>query len=503
MQGAVHQTYGIADRIDPRSRKSPRGYIQLAFERTIAIVACQPSHTRMGLHRSGVGPLHIHPVLQFTIEYKYVVVVYAARGEITEGVALIEPEIAIAIGETELEHGHRVERARVGGESLIHELDHWLIGVIGARDAARSPEQGRKRQDEDEAWHRHKIRQLRPAMPPTRPAAIESLRQSVFALREHDDPAFDRTAIALFRLHGRHNPVYREFIGHLGVNERSVRSVNQIPFLPIGFFKRHRVGIFDESDAEAIFKSSGTTGNTQSYHHVADLSVYQQSLYEGFVRAYGDPADYRILALLPSYLGREGSSLVYMMHQLMRASGHGQNGFFMDRLPTLAKILARPDPQGRNTLLVGVTFALLDLAERHPQLLKDTIVMETGGMKGRRRELPRSEVHSTLMSAFGVEAVHSEYGMTELLSQAYSKGKGIFACPPWMRVVLRELNDPLTPASGRTGAINVIDLANMWSCPFIATDDLGRMHAGGDFEVLGRADNTDVRGCNLMVEELT
>jgi len=318
----------------------------------------------------------------------------------------------------------------------------------------------------------------------------------------HDDPAFDRTAIALFRQHVRHNAVYRDFVGHLGVDVRSVRTVAQIPFLPIGLFRGHRVGIFDDAGAEAVFASSGTTASAQSHHHVADLSVYQQSLYEGFVRAYGDPADYRILALLPSYLGREGSSLVYMMHQLMHASGHGQNGFFMDRLPTLAKILARPDPQGRKTLLVGVTFALLDLAERHPQMLKDTIVMETGGMKGRRRELPRSEVHEILMSAFGTGAIHSEYGMTELLSQAYSKGDGLFTCPPWMRVVLRELNDPLTPATGRTGAINVIDLANLWSCPFIATDDLGRMHPGGAFEVLGRADNSDVRGCNLMAEEL-
>jgi len=500
MQGAVHQANGIAYRIDPRGRKGPRGYVQLALERTIAIVACQSSDARMGLNRCGVGPLHIHPVLQFTIEDKYVVVVDAARGEITEGVALIEPEIAIAICEPELEHSHRVERARVGGKGLINELDHRLNGVIGPWYATHSPEQSRQRQYEDDAWHRPKIRQLRPAMP--RPAAIESLQPSVFALRELDDPAFDRTAIALFRQHARHNAVYRDFVGYIGVDVRSVRTVAQIPFLPIGLFRGHRVGIFDEVVAEAVFASSGTTGAAQSYHHVADLSVYQQSLYEGFVRAYGDPSDYRILALLPSYLGREGSSLVYMMHQLMHVSGHGQNGFFMDRLPTLAKILAKPDPQGRKTLLVGVTFALLDLAERHPQVLKDTIVMETGGMKGRRRELPRSEVHNILMSAFGIRAVHSEYGMTELLSQAYSKGEGIFACPPWMRVVLRELNDPLTPATGRTGAINVIDLANMWSCPFIATDDLGRMHPGGTFEVLGRADNSDVRGCNLMADEL-
>ena len=327
------------------------------------------------------------------------------------------------------------------------------------------------------------------------------LRTSVFGLAEHDDPAFDRCAIDLFRIHARHNPVYREFVKYLGTDVRAVRKWADIPHMPIRFFKSRSVGIFYEGvEAETIFESSGTTGTERSFHHITDLSVYDQSLMDGFYRAFGDPSDYRIIALLPSYLDRPGSSLVYMMEVLMRASGHRHNGFYLDRLTALAKLLAKPDGQGRTTLLVGVTFALLDLAERHPQPLTNTLVMETGGMKGRRRELPRHEVHELLKRAFGLNAIHSEYGMTELLSQAYSKGDGVFQCPPWMRVGLREVADPLAIEKGRTGAINITDLANLWSCPFIATDDLGRLRANGCFEVLGRVDNSDVRGCSLMVQ---
>lgn len=330
---------------------------------------------------------------------------------------------------------------------------------------------------------------------------LSVLRTAVFGLADHDDPAFNRCAVDLFRIHARYNPTYREFLIHLGTNVRSVQKWTDIPHLPIRFFKARQVDIFYETtEAEAIFESSGTTGMDRSFHHVADLSVYDQSLMDGFYRAYGDPSDYRIIALLPSYLERPGSSLVYMMEVLMRASGHRHNGFYLDRLTALAKLLAKPDPQGRTTLLIGVTFALLDLAERHPQPLTNTLVMETGGMKGRRRELPRHEVHDLLKHAFGLDAIHSEYGMTELLSQAYSKGDGLFNAPPWMRISLREVADPLSTEKSRTGAINVTDLANLWSCPFIATDDLGRLRPNGDFEVLGRIDNSDVRGCSLLLQ---
>ena len=243
----------------------------------------------------------------------------------------------------------------------------------------------------------------------------------------------------------------------------------------------------------------GTTGVTSSKHYVHDLDVYRKSSLKGFRRTYGNPSDYCILALLPSYLERSNSSLVHMAKLLIRESGNRDSGFYLDKLSSLAKLLKKNADRGKKTLLIGVSFALLDLAEKYPMRLTDCLVMETGGMKGRRTEMPREQLHAILKDAFELDVVHSEYGMTELLSQAYAKGNGLFECPPWMRVMVRDVTDPLSPSPKATGAMNIVDLANIYSCPFIATDDLGRLHGNGKFEVIGRIDNSQIRGCNLMV----
>lgn len=253
--------------------------------------------------------------------------------------------------------------------------------------------------------------------------------------------------------------------------------------------------------AELVFESSGTSGTDPSFHHVADASLYQKSFSTAFHHFYGNPAKYCILALLPAYLERSGSSLVYMMDQLITESKHPQSGFYLNNLEELSLILQKRNEDRTPTLLVGVSFALLELAEKHPMILgENSLVMETGGMKGRRKEMVRSELHEQLKMAFGLNTIHSEYGMTELNSQAYSKGDGIFQSPPWMKVVVRDPNDPLSllPA-GQSGGINIIDLANLNSCSFIATADLGKVFEDGSFEVLGRFDHSDIRGCNLLL----
>lgn len=314
-----------------------------------------------------------------------------------------------------------------------------------------------------------------------------------------DTPGFNALALDLFRLHAEKNPVYRGFLNALQVDPDAVRSVNDIPFLPISAFKNHTV-LLEGLDPVIRFTSSGTTGPETSTHPVPWPALYERSFLTSFTRVYGDPKGWRILALLPSYLEREGSSLVHMAHRLIKATGDPLSGTFLHRYDQLADRLRSSADQGRKTLLIGVTFALLDLAERHPQPLPDLVIMETGGMKGRRKELVRSELHRILMDAFGLPAVHSEYGMTELLSQAWSTRDGLYRCPPWMRVMIREVNDPFSrQRTGRTGGIDVIDLANIASCPFIATQDLGRQHQDGTFEVLGRFDHSDLRGCNLLL----
>lgn len=311
--------------------------------------------------------------------------------------------------------------------------------------------------------------------------------------------SFESVALEVFQYQSAHCAVYSEFIQSLGIKPISIQKVSDIPFLPIQFFKTHSV-ISGEQDPQITFSSSAT-GGVQSRHSVTDLSVYEESFRKSFKKFYGDIEQYAILALLPSYLEREGSSLIYMVDDLIRKSGNSRSGYFLYDHEKLYQALESLKSKNTPIILIGVTYALLDFAEQYQLDFPDLIVMETGGMKGKRKELIREELHALLCRGFGINAIHSEYGMTELLSQAYSKGDGIFECPPWMRVAIRDINDPFELlGAGKTGGINVIDLANLNSCSFIATQDLGRLNRDGHFEVLGRFDNSDVRGCNLMVQ---
>ena len=335
-------------------------------------------------------------------------------------------------------------------------------------------------------------------MPAVPPYLDPQLLERVFEV--DGDTAFNAQALELFHLHAAHNPVYRGFLNGLGVTADAVDSLERIPFLPISAFKNHRV-LLEGLDPTSHFTSSGTTGATTSVHHVPWPSVYERSFMRSFTRAYGNPATWRIVALLPAYLEREGSSLVYMAQRLIEATEDPLSGTYLYKYEEVSALLRRSEAEGKPTLLLGVTFALLDLAEYFPQPLPHTVLMETGGMKGRRPEIVRDELHRILKEAFRVPAIHSEYGMTELLSQAWSKGEGRYTAPPWMRVMVRDPNDPLGYLPhGRTGGLNVIDLANVASCPFIATQDLGRIHHDCTFDVLGRFDHSDLRGCNLLME---
>lgn len=311
---------------------------------------------------------------------------------------------------------------------------------------------------------------------------------------------FRAAALEVFRFQSAEVPVYRDYLAALKVDPALINRVEQIPFLPVEFFKSHRI-IREGLEPEVVFESSGTTLSLPSLHHVADAALYRNSFMKGFKRFYGAPKDLCILALLPSYLEREGSSLVYMMAHLIGESDHPRSGFYLDNLEELSSILVERNRDGHPTLLLGVSFALLGLAEKFPTKLKTNItVMETGGMKGRREEMVRGELHDTLSTAFGLANIHSEYGMTELLSQAWSQGQGIFKCPQWMDVLVRDPNDPLSLLeTGSAGGLNIIDLANLNSCSFIATGDLGKCYKDGSFEVLGRFDHSDIRGCNLLV----
>lgn len=322
--------------------------------------------------------------------------------------------------------------------------------------------------------------------------------ENIFNIK--DEKTFRAVALEVFHFQCVTVPVYREYLAALKVDPQKVNTLEQILFLPVEFFKSHRI-IREEMEAEMVFESSGTTLTTPSRHHVTDTAIYRKSFMKGFRNFYGDPENLCIVALLPSYLEREGSSLVYMMDQLCGLSEHPDSGFYLDNLEELSSILRKRNQDGCPTLLLGVSFALLDLAEQFPLKLKNNItVMETGGMKGRRKEMVRGELHEVLTRAFGVNKIHSEYGMTELLSQAYSSGDGIFRCPPWMDVLIRDPHDPLSLlGKGQSGGLNIIDLANVYSCSFIATGDLGRRAADGSFEVLGRFDHSDIRGCNLLV----
>lgn len=329
---------------------------------------------------------------------------------------------------------------------------------------------------------------------------MNDLKNKIFSPDGYD---FNKLALDVFRFQYQNNKIYQEYVTMIGTNVSNIKTTYDIPFLPIRFFKTHDV-VTTNFVPEIIFASSGTTGMTNSRHLIKEAAIYKESFINTFVNFYGDIKDWCIIGLLPSYLERENSSLVYMVNELIRESNHPDSGFYLYEFEKLRETLSRLEISKQKTLLIGVTFALLDFAKAFPIKLSHTIIMETGGMKGRKKELLREEVHTILQNAFGIAKVHSEYGMAELLSQAYSSSSGIFRSPPWMKILLRNEDDPLTiqqSAYNHTmrGIINIIDLANIYSCSFIATDDLGVLHKDGSFEVLGRIDNSDLRGCNLLV----
>jgi hypothetical protein len=309
---------------------------------------------------------------------------------------------------------------------------------------------------------------------------------------------FKELALKIFQLQYAGNTVYNKWVNALNINIGAITEISDIPFLPVSFFKTDKV-ITGNVEAEHVFESSGTTQTINSRHFVRELDLYTDSFIEGFRKFYGNPQDWCIIGLLPSYLERKGSSLVMMVEELIKLSGNSDSGFYLYEFEKLANVLQELEARKQKTLLVGVTFALLDFAEQFPMNLEFTTIMETGGMKGRRTEMVREEVHAILKGQFNVPAVHSEYGMTELLSQGYSFGEGIFNTVPWMKVLVRDEDDPLLVTEKGRGLINVIDLANIYSCSFIATDDVGRIFDDSSFEVLGRRDNSDIRGCSLMV----
>lgn len=320
---------------------------------------------------------------------------------------------------------------------------------------------------------------------------------TVFDLQSESD--FNNLSIKIFNFQYDNNPIYGRFAESLGVKKEMVKHYTQIPFLPVEFFKTHDVVSVKVSDKALVFTSSTTTSQTPSKHIVNDIKVYEESFLKGFELFYGKPNDYCILALLPGYQERSGSSLVYMFDRLIKLSGDVNSGFFLHNYEELITKIQELNKSGKKTILIGVTYALLDLAEKGIQLNNNFIVMETGGMKGKRREMIKEELHAHLKQKLGMAAIHSEYGMTELLSQAYSEADGIFECPPWMKILIRDTEDPLSLiGENKTGGINIIDLANWQTCSFIATKDLGRI-SGNTFEVMGRFDNSDVRGCNLMI----
>lgn len=326
---------------------------------------------------------------------------------------------------------------------------------------------------------------------------IKPRKQQVFAI--NNEEGFNGTTLQVFQYQAANCGVYKAFIDGLNIDPISITSVKQIPFLPVEFFKSHNVVTSADAD-DVVFTSSGTTGMITSSHHVTDVSWYEESFRRAFSLFYGDIKEYTVLALLPSYLEREGSSLIYMAQDLIAQSANADSGFYLYNHEELYAKLQQQKVANKPTLLIGVTFALLDFIDTYQIDFPELMVMETGGMKGRRKEMIREELHAALCAGFGVKAIHSEYGMTELLSQAYSKGGGIFNCPPWMKIITRDTNDPFTlVGTGKTGGVSIIDLANINSCSFIATQDLGRVYSDGSFEVLGRFDNSDIRGCNLLV----
>ena len=327
---------------------------------------------------------------------------------------------------------------------------------------------------------------------------IKALEKQIFNIVSLND--FNESALEIFHFQYKNNSIYHQFVNFLNIDVLEISHFSKIPFLPVQFFKDKKV-ISGEFVAQTIFTSSGTTGVITSEHHVRDVKLYENSFLAGFSYFFGNIKDYVVLALLPSYLEREGSSLVYMANKLIINSKNNDSGFYLNNYEELHSLLVSLRKKKQKVILLGVTYALLDLAEQFPIEFPELILMETGGMKGKRKELIRDELHKILCGSFGVSKIYSEYGMTELLSQSYSKGDGIFITPPWMKVLIRDVNDPLYMLQqGKSGGINVIDLANLYSCSFISTQDLGKSLPNNSFEILGRFDNSDVRGCNLMVD---
>lgn len=324
---------------------------------------------------------------------------------------------------------------------------------------------------------------------------LELFRDQIFDNRK----SFALRAIELFHLQYEHNPVYRKFVDTLGVDREQVFSLDKIPFLPVSFFKNHTV-ISGSRPTQMIFESSGTTGQIRSKHHVVDAILYKESILRGFRNFFGEPTDFAFIGLIPGYSNRKNASLIYMLDQLIKWSEHPLSGYYTSNRD-LINVLNEAEHLKQKTILIGVTYALLDLIEKNAFQLEHTLVMVTGGMKGKREEITREELHEILKKGFGVEKIYSEYGMTELLSQAYSKGDGIFYSPEWMRIMIRDIYDPFSfPGNGKSGGVNIIDFANLYSCSFIATDDLGKTNADGSFEIQGRLDGAEIRGCNLMIE---
>ena len=310
---------------------------------------------------------------------------------------------------------------------------------------------------------------------------------------------FGDISLQIFKYQSVNCKVYANYLNYLNIDPRSIYKVSQIPFLPIQFFKKNKI-ISSKKNPEVIFSSSGTTKNGRSKHYITDINTYKISFTKCFELFYGDIRDYTILALLPNYLEQKGSSLIFMVDELIQKSGNSSSGFYLNDLENLACKIDKLNEKKEKVILIGVSYALLDLVSKYNFNLNSTIVMETGGMKGRRKEMIRKELHDILIRGFGVKKIHSEYGMTELLSQAYSKGNGLFRTPPWMKVITRDPEDPLTLLPNlKTGGLNIIDLANINSCSFIATQDLGKTNSNGTFEILGRLEDSDIRGCNLMV----
>jgi len=316
-----------------------------------------------------------------------------------------------------------------------------------------------------------------------------------------DAAGFEELALQIFNFQYQHNAIYKAYTDMLQVRPAHVDQIRKIPFLPIQFYKTHAVKTTDFAP-QIIFESSGTTQSVNSHHFVKDIEVYKQSFKTAFELNYGRASEWCIIGLLPSYLERKNSSLVFMVNELIGQSHHSQSGFYLDEYAQLYQTLIELEKNRQKTLLVGVGFALLDFAEGYSFPLSNTIILETGGMKGRRKELIKRELHEFLKAKFRINSVHSEYGMTELLSQAYSSSDGLFYCPPWMKVLIRDEEDPLLVKAVSkepvTGAINIIDLANVYSCAFIATDDSGKLYKDESFEVMGRIDNSDIRGCSLL-----